>query len=75
MGFLIGYVLGAITSYLIVSYFVDLKLRVEVLEDSLGFDKDQARKWLTSKNPGIGLKRPSELRFKEFLDYVDEVQQ
>lgn len=46
MSFLVGFILGAIASYLIVSYFGELKLRIEVLEDSLGFDKEQSYKWL-----------------------------
>lgn len=74
MGFLVGFILGAVASYLIVSYFAELKLRVEILEDSLGFDKEQAYKWLMNKNPGIGLQKPAELKFNQFYKFVKEIE-
>lgn len=73
MSFLIGLIVGALASYLIVTYFSELKLRLEILEDSLGFDKEQGYKWLNTKNPGIKLKKPSELKFMEFMGFVGEI--
>lgn len=74
MGFLIGLILGGVASYLIVSYFTELKLRLEILEDSLGFDKEQALKWLNTTNPGIGLKKPSEIKLNAFYEFVKSIE-
>lgn len=74
MSFLIGLILGGFVSYLIVSYTHELKLRLEILEDSLGFDKEYGYKWLNEKNPGIGLKKPSDLSFNDFYNYVKQIE-
>lgn len=70
MSFTLGLILGAIASYLIVSYITEVKIRINYLEDLLGFDKQRASKWLDTKNPGIGLKKPSQLSLKEFIKFV-----
>lgn len=74
MNFLLGVLLGTITSYLIVNYIAEMKLRINYLEESLGFDKHKASKWLDTKNPGIGLNKPNQLNFKQFIDYVKSIE-
>lgn len=73
MSFLIGLIVGSLASYLIVTYFAELKLRLEILENSLGLNKEQGYKWLNTKNPGIKLKKPSELKLMQFISFVEEI--
>ena len=73
MSFLLGLIIGGLASYLIVSYFAEVKLRIEILEDELGYDKEAAYKWLNNKNPGLGLRKPADLSFSEFLSYVGQI--
>ena len=73
MSLLVVFILGMITSYLIVTHVQESKVRVEVLKSLLGFSNEEASKWLNNKNPGVGLKKPADLEFCEFYEYVKSI--
>lgn len=56
-----------------VSTKVEMKFRLQALAYLLSMNKEDAKKWLDTKNPGCGLKRPIELNFAEMWDFASKI--
>ena len=52
---------------------IEMKFRYQALNYLLGMSKEDAKKWLDTKNPGCGLKKPSDLNFPEMWDFASKI--
>jgi len=66
-------IIGGVYGYEYTKKNYELQLRYQALEYLLYMSKDDATKWLNTKNPGCNLRRPIELNFAEMWDFASKI--